>query len=60
MAVSGIFVANDGVLAVVAPIGMAAAVGTCLVVDLCSGDQTDGVSLATLVREGPSNEQLRP
>ncbi len=60
MAVSGIFVANDGVLGVVGPIGMAAAAGTCLVVDLCTGNPTDGVSLATLVKDGPSNEQLRP
>lgn len=60
MAVSGIYVANDGVLGVVAPIGMAAAVGTCLVVDLCEGDPTGGVTLATLVRDGPSSEQLRP
>jgi hypothetical protein len=60
MAVSGIYVANDGVLGVVAPIGMAAAVGTCLVVDLCEGGPTGGVTLATLVRDGPSSEQLRP
>jgi len=60
LTVSGIYVANDGVLGVVAPIGMAAAVGTCLVIDLCEGDLAGGVTLAKLVRDGPSSEQLRP
>ena len=60
MSVVALSVSNDGVLGVVAPIGMAAAAGTCLVVDLVNRGSRDGVSLASLTSEGPQRSHLQP
>jgi hypothetical protein len=60
MSVVSLSVSNDGVLGVVAPIGMAAAKGTCLVVDLVADSHREGVSLASIVSEGPRKSHLEP
>jgi hypothetical protein len=50
----------DPVLSMVAPIGLAASVGTALVVDLASTGRQPGRSLADLVSEGPALAELSP
>lgn len=60
VSVLAIHTVNDGVLGVIAPIGLAASMGTCLVVDLVIGRQARGVSLAKMVQDGPTSAQLRP
>jgi hypothetical protein len=44
----------------VAPIGLAASVGTALVVDLATSGPRSGRTLADLVREGPALSELSP
>ena len=51
---------NDGVLGVVAPIGLAGARGTALVVDMVDQSPRQGVTLAKLVSLGPTRAQLGP
>lgn len=60
MTVVSLFVTNDGVLGAVAPIGMAAARGTCLVVDFKYRVHREGLTLAKLVQEGPTKSHLEP
>lgn len=50
----------DPVLSLVAPIGLAASVGTALIVDLCSSVDASGRSLAGLVADGPTLGELSP
>ncbi|HUG31341.1 MAG TPA: hypothetical protein VMM14_00495 [Acidimicrobiia bacterium] len=50
----------DPILSTVAPIGLAAAAGTALVVDLVSTASDDGRTLADLVTDGPSISELSP
>lgn len=50
----------DPVLSTVAPIGLAAAAGTALLVDLATTTQTTGRTLADLVSEGPRLAELSP
>lgn len=52
---------SDPVLSVVAPLGLAASVGTCLVIDL-AGDVRPhkGRSLPELISDGPSLQELSP
>jgi hypothetical protein len=50
----------DPVLSTVAPIGLAAAVGTALVVDLTHTRAVGGRTLADLVSEGPKLAELSP
>ncbi|MDH5373057.1 MAG: hypothetical protein OEX97_08960 [Acidimicrobiia bacterium] len=53
---------GDGLLSVLAPIGLAAVAGTSLLVDLDPAGPSFGsaTSLAELVREGPRRDELRP
>jgi hypothetical protein len=53
---------GDGLLSVLAPIGMAAAMGTGLIVDLDPDgpDYGGATSLADLVEHGPRRDHLRP
>jgi hypothetical protein len=53
---------EDEVLGTVAPLGLAAAAGTALVVDLDSGSSRypGGPTLADLAEEGPAREDLTP
>ncbi len=57
-----IWTQGDGLLSVLAPIGLAAAAGTSLVIDLDPDGPSFGgsVSLAALVRSGPRRDDLRP
>lgn len=57
-----VFTNRDGLLSVIAPIGLAAAVPTCLVVDLDpNGPLLPGVAtLAALVESGPRRVDLQP
>ncbi len=57
-----IWTRGDGLLSVLAPIGLAAAAGTCLLIDLDpNGPSFGGTgSLAELVRSGPRRDDLRP
>lgn len=50
----------DPVLSTVAPIGMAAAVGTALIVDLVTTARLTGRTLADLVSDGPRLAELSP
>jgi hypothetical protein len=50
----------DPVLSVVAPIGLAAAVGTALVVDLASATREPGRTLAAVAQDGPTLSELSP
>ena len=50
----------DPVLSMVAPIGLAASVGTGLVVDLAMSGARSGRTLADLAREGPALSELSP
>jgi hypothetical protein len=50
----------DPVLSTVAPIGLAASVGTALVVDLVSTASHGGRTLADIVAEGPKLSELSP
>jgi hypothetical protein len=57
-----VWTAADGLLSAVAPLGLAAAAGTALVVDLDPGGPTypGNASLADLVAEGPRRADLVP
>jgi hypothetical protein len=50
----------DPVLSVIAPIGLAVAAGTALIVDLGNPTQQSGRTLADLHRDGPSLSELSP
>ena len=62
MATLAVWCESDGVLSIVAPLALAAAAGTALVVDLeVDGPRYPGPgSLADLVAEGPRLSDLRP
>jgi len=62
MPVLALWTPEDGLLGALAPLGLAAAAGTALVVDLDPGgpDYPGSQSLAGLVEEGPRRAQLRP
>lgn len=51
---------SDPVLSMVAPVGLAVAAGTALVVDLATTTRQAGRSLADLVADGPSLHELSP
>ncbi len=62
MTTLSVWTPHDGLLACVAPLGLAAAAGTALVVDLdpAGPDYPGELSLATLVADGPRRADLSP
>ena len=50
----------DPILSTVAPIGLAASVGTALIVDMVTTSATSGRTLADLVADGPTLSELSP